>query len=139
MAGPKSQSGGYADKLALYEKLVATVHGLERKGATMPYTSMNGNMYSLLTKDGTLTLRLPEGERERFLAKYKSKLTEQYGAVMKEYVDVPDALLARTSQLEPWFAASHAYAKTLKPKPTKRTAPASASPSRRPAKRRPRS
>jgi hypothetical protein len=59
MAGPKPQSGGYAEKLALYEKLEATVSG-------------------------------------------------------------PDALLAGTSRLEPWFAASHAYAKTLKAKPTKK-------------------
>ena len=116
----------YADKLRHYERLVATIPGLERKGATMPYTSLNGNMYSLLTKEGTLALRLPERERERFLAKYRTNLTEQYGAVMKEYVDVPDALLAKTSQLEPWFATSHAYAKTLKAKPTKRDAVAPA-------------
>jgi hypothetical protein len=41
-------------RLALYEKLVATVPGLERKGATMPYASVNGHMFSLLTREGTL-------------------------------------------------------------------------------------
>ena len=35
-----------ADKLALYEKLVATDPNVERKGATMPYTSLNGHMFS---------------------------------------------------------------------------------------------
>jgi hypothetical protein len=34
-----------ADKLALYEKLVATLPGVQRKGATVPYTSVNGNMW----------------------------------------------------------------------------------------------
>ena len=56
-------AASYADKLALYEKLVATIRGLKRRGATMPYTAMNGNMYSLFTKEGTLALRLPENER----------------------------------------------------------------------------
>jgi hypothetical protein len=43
---------GYPANLALYEKLVATNPGVERKGATMPYTSVNGHMFSLLTKEG---------------------------------------------------------------------------------------
>ena len=42
----------YSDNLALYEKLVATNPNVERKGDTMPYTSLNGHMFSLLTKQG---------------------------------------------------------------------------------------
>ena len=41
---------------------------------------------------------------------------------MKEYVAVPDALLLQTDRRAAWFAASHAYAATLKPKPTTRRA-----------------
>lgn len=37
-----------AEKIALYEKLLATIPGIERKGATMPYTSLNGNMFSFI-------------------------------------------------------------------------------------------
>lgn len=33
-------------KLELYEKLVATCPEVERKGASMPYTSHNGHMFS---------------------------------------------------------------------------------------------
>jgi len=40
--------------LALFEKLVATNSQLERKGDTMPYTSLNGHMFSLLTKEGSV-------------------------------------------------------------------------------------
>lgn len=39
---------------------------------------------------------------------------------MKEYVAVPDALLKKTKVLQKYFALSYAYAKTLKPKPTKK-------------------
>ena len=45
-----------ADKLALYEKLVAANPGVERKGATHPYTSLNGHMFSWLHPSGSLAL-----------------------------------------------------------------------------------
>jgi TfoX/Sxy family transcriptional regulator of competence genes len=110
----------YAEKLALYEKLVATNPDVQRKGDTMPYTSLNGNMFSLLTKEGTLILRLAPEEQSAFLKKYKSKLPVQYGTVMKEYVEVPDTLLAKTRELKKYFDLSYAYAQSLKPKPAKK-------------------
>jgi TfoX/Sxy family transcriptional regulator of competence genes len=113
-----------ADKLALYEKLVATNPTIERKGATVPYTSVNGHMFSFLTKTGTLALRLPAAERDAFLKKYKTKLSEQYGVILKEYVEVPDALLKKTQELKKFFDLSYAYVGSLKPKPTKRKKPA---------------
>jgi TfoX/Sxy family transcriptional regulator of competence genes len=114
-----------AKNLALYEKLVATNPDVKRKGATMPYTSVNGHMFSLLTKEGTLALRLPDRERETFLKRYKTRLCEQYGVVMKEYVEVPDALLKKTQELKKYFDLSFAYVGSLKPKPTTRKKPAS--------------
>jgi hypothetical protein len=48
----KAEAEKYAENLALYEKLVATNPQVARKGATMPYTSLNGHMFSLLTKEG---------------------------------------------------------------------------------------
>ena len=110
-----------ADKLALYEKLIATHPEIERKGGANPYTSLNGHMFSLLLgPKGVMALRLPEGEREEFLKKYKTTLYEAYGAVMREYVTVPNALLKNTKALEKYLAVSYAYVKTLKPKPTKK-------------------
>jgi len=110
-----------ADKLALYEKLVATLPEVERKGAANPYTSLNGHMFSLLLgPEGRMALRLPEDEREEFLKKNKTTLYEAYGAVMKEYVAVPDALLKNTKALQKHLAVSYAYVKTLKPKASKK-------------------
>jgi TfoX/Sxy family transcriptional regulator of competence genes len=107
-----------ADKLALYEKLVATNPTVERKGDANGYTALNGNMFTLLHSSGRLAIRLPESEREKFLKKYKTTLFEAYGAVMKEYVAVPDELLKKTSELKRYFDLSYEYAKTLRPKPT---------------------
>ena len=82
----KAQPEAPAAKLALYEKLVAATPGVERKGAAMPYTSAGGHMFSFLTKSGTLALRLPDEQREAFLKKYRTRLCEQHGRVMKEYL-----------------------------------------------------
>jgi hypothetical protein len=116
----KNAGGVRADKLALYEKLIATFPGIERKGATMPYTSLNGHMFSYLGKTGTLALRLPEAARDAFLARYQTTLCKQYGIVQKEYVEVPDALLQKTAELKKHFAESVKYVASLKPKPTTR-------------------
>jgi len=52
------------EPLEWFERLVAANPEVERKGATMPYTSVNGHMFSLLTKDSGVALRLPDGDRE---------------------------------------------------------------------------
>jgi hypothetical protein len=108
-----------AKAVALYEKLLAAAK-IERKGAQMPYTSVNGRMYSLLTPEGTLGLRLSDADRAAFVARYKTKPLVQYGVVMKEYVAVPASLLEQTATLVRYFEASLGYASALSPKPTKR-------------------
>jgi hypothetical protein len=105
-----------APKLALYEKLIATMPEIERKGAVHPYTSLNGHMFSYLDQTGTMGLRLPKDEVDAFLKKYKTSLFESYGVVKKDYVTVPDSLLEKTKELKRYLAISYEYAKNLKPK-----------------------
>jgi len=116
----KKTTGVPPDKLELYEKLVATDPRIERKGASMPYTSVNGHMFSFLTPAGRLALRLPEAERDDFLKRYKTKLCEQHGSVLKEYVEVPDSLLMKTGELKKFFDLSVSYVGSLKPKAAKK-------------------
>ena len=54
------------------------------------------------------------------MAHHKTAPVEQYGAIMKEYVAVPEALAADPDQVAALFAQSVAYAETLKPKKTTR-------------------
>ncbi|HEV8506775.1 MAG TPA: hypothetical protein VGQ53_15295 [Chitinophagaceae bacterium] len=117
----EKESELYASKLAVYEKLIAANPSIERKGDTMPYTSLNGNMFSFLAKDGSLGFRLSTEEREKFTNKYKSGPMIQYGTVLKEYVVIPDQLLNSPKELKKYFELSYAYAKTLKAKPTSKT------------------
>ena len=104
----------------LYDKLVDTNPRVERKGATVPYTSLDGHMFSYLAKSGELALRLPEEAIEKFLKKYKTTLCAQYGIVQKEYVMVPDDLLKKTRELKTYFDLSYAYVRSLKPKSAKK-------------------
>ena len=121
-----------AESVALFDALLATNPEIQRKGATMPYTSVNGNMFSLLTPDGTLALRLPATEREAFLKRYDTELCVQYGVVMKEYVRVPPSLLKNTRELAKYLGVSYRYACSLKPKPTtKKTTAKKDKPTRR--------
>jgi hypothetical protein len=109
-----------ADRLEWYDRLVATLPSVERKGVTVPYTSVNGHMFSFLTPTGSLALRLAAGERESFMERHATALHEAHGTVMKEYVSVPDSLFADTDAMTPYLAASYAYVSSLKPKPTTR-------------------
>jgi hypothetical protein len=59
------------DKIALYDKLIATNSKIERS-----------HMFSLL-HSGVLALRLPRREREEFLKNYNATLYEACGTVMK--------------------------------------------------------
>ena len=104
-----------------YDRLIAAIPGLERKGNTLPYTSINGHMFSFLDRNGTLGLRLPQTERDEFLKKYKTTLCVQYGAVLKEYVTAPEKLLSDTKTLKRYMMISQAYVASLKPKPTKKS------------------
>ncbi|MEP6597061.1 MAG: hypothetical protein ABJA71_14005 [Ginsengibacter sp.] len=93
MAVKKEKSNHSQETLQLCDKLIAAVPGVERKGATIPYTSLSGNMFSFLNKEGVFGLRLPQQVRNEFLKKDKATLRTEYGAVMKEYVSVPENFL----------------------------------------------
>ena len=122
MPAAKKKSTAPSGSLALYEKVVAALPNVERKGASHPYTSLNGHMFSYLHPSGFVALRLPAEEREKFLKTHRTKLVEAYGIVQKEYVTVPDALLRDTKKLSRYFALSLEYVQTLKPKPGKKKA-----------------
>ncbi len=109
-----------AEKSGLYDKVIEMKPGIERKGATMPYTSINGHMFSFLDKTGALGLRLPKDIREDFLKKYNTSLCEAYGTILKEYVLVPEKLFENTKELKKYFEISFEYVKNLKPKSIKR-------------------
>ncbi|HEY4003455.1 MAG TPA: hypothetical protein VGO93_31600, partial [Candidatus Xenobia bacterium] len=68
----------------------------------------------------TLVLRLSAPDREAFIEQFKTRLHVAHGAVMKEYVEVPEAVFKDDAVVKEWFARSWEYVQTLKPKATTR-------------------
>ncbi len=110
------------EKRKLYEILVKSIPGLEiNENFGFPYTSLNGHMFSLLSKSGYVGIRLPKEEREHFLEKYQTSLYKpEPGPLLKEYVTIPDHLLNDVDRLKEVLTTSLEYVKSLKPKPPKK-------------------
>jgi TfoX/Sxy family transcriptional regulator of competence genes len=117
----KDQKNIPQESLALYDKLIKTNPAIDRKGVKLPYTSFNGHMFTFLSESGVVALRLSKDEREAFLKKYNADLMESHGAIMKEYVAVPERLLKNTGELKKYLDLSYEYVKTLKPKSQKKS------------------
>jgi hypothetical protein len=107
------------DALEAFSKMVAAVDGVEMKGAAAPYTSINGNMYSAMSKTNRIGLRLPKKELEAFLEKYDAELFEPFpGFRQKTYVEVPLSMHGNTRALRKYFKMAYEYVASLPPKPT---------------------
>jgi len=104
----------------LYNDMLASIPEAVRKGKTTPYTSMNGNMYSFVSKEGEIALRFGKEDLEKFVKEYNTKDCIQYGAVMRGYAEIPESVYSNKTELERYFRLSFENATTLKPKPTKR-------------------
>ena len=112
-----------AEKQRLYERMLASVEGIEAKSNFgSGYTAINGNMYTMISKHGVVGIRLPESERAAFIERFQTELFrgDPSWPPAKEFVAVPDALLADTDALRPYLESSYRYVQTLEPKPTKR-------------------
>lgn len=117
----KARYEGPTESFELFSELIDGVEDLDLKGAKMPYTSLNGHMFSFLDAGGGMALRLAPDAADEFLARYESGVVEQHGRVMKGYVAVPASLLAATDELRPWVLRSRDWVRSLQPKPTKAT------------------
>ncbi len=107
--------------MAAFETMIAGVAGVERKGAAMPYVSVNGNMYASISKANVIGIRLSKTDLEEFLKTYDSGLYEGMpGHFMREYGAVPAPMLVDDKLLQSWFVKCHQNALTLKSKKTRR-------------------
>ncbi len=85
--------------LELYDAMVDKNKNFKRKGKTMPYTSANGYMFSFINKAGEFGIRLPKDKAKVFRAKYETAEFKSNGAVMKDYVHVPDDTLLNEAEI----------------------------------------
>lgn len=106
----------WEEKLTIYDELVARCKGFERKGKTMPYTSANGYMFSLLNKNAELGIRLPKERCKAFMEKHNTTVFKSHGAVMKDYVLIPESMYDDIDLLAGYLKESFKYVMSLPPK-----------------------
>ena len=110
----------YQEALARYDELVAANGKFERLGKSMPYTSANTYMFSLLNKEGQLGIRLPDDLRETYHAKYTDEPFRSHGAKMRDYVLITAALWEDEEELAAYLDAGYEYVKSLPPQERKK-------------------
>lgn len=89
-----------------------------RKMFGYPACFVGGNMFMSLFRD-RMVLRLPEEARGELVKLGAGAFEPMPGRVMRDYVALPLALVARRTVVAPWVAKSLAYASLLAPKKPK--------------------
>ncbi len=113
------------DLIALFEDAVPRGRGIERRSMFgYPAAFANGHLVAGLHQE-SFVVRLPAAERAR--ADHRARPFEPMaGRRMREYVVVPDCVLAERRTLDAWLAGSVRDVRTLPPKTrttTRRTTP----------------
>ena len=118
MAKPKPHAP--TDRVDLYDKYIASHPDIVRKGAANPYTSVNGHMFSCLSRDGDVAVRVSNEDRAEFLEKHPDAVFITYNTVMKEYILLPYDIFKDEKAFMFWLNRSFEHVRSFKPKPTTR-------------------
>ena len=106
----------WEDKLNIYDALVAQCPRFNRLGKTMPYTSANGYMFSLFNKAGEIGIRFSKEVQSEYLDKYNTSIYKSYGAVMRGYILIPEAMWSDHDTIAKLLNESYDYVMSLEPK-----------------------
>lgn len=104
------------EKRDLYQKLVEKCDGFELKGKKLLYTAANGHMFSQLNSDGELGIRFDKETQQKYMQALNTTHYKSYGAVMKDYVLMPESLWGDLDSLVEYLIESYQYILSLKPK-----------------------
>ncbi len=104
----------------IFDAFIALCPEIERKGKTVPHTSDNGYMFTLLNKDGEIGIRLGKEDQEAFKKEHNTTIYKSHGAVMKDYVLVPIPLFENEKLMKQYLLKSWDFVKSLPPKKGKK-------------------
>ena len=106
----------YEEKLKIYDELIAKCPKIERKGKTMPYTSANGHMFSLLNKAGEIGIRFSKDVQKKYIEEFESTIFKSYNSIMHGYVLIPENMLDDLDNVAGYLNESYDYVMSLEPK-----------------------
>jgi len=104
------------EKVKLYDAIIEAHPGCVRKGKNNPYTSMNGHMFSMVTKEGQVAIRMSKEVRVEYMDQVNPEEVFTYNTIMKEYISISDEMLQDQRAVMSLLDQSIEYIKTLKPK-----------------------
>ena len=106
----------WEENLKRYDELIAQCPRFERKGKSMPYTSANGYMFSLLNKDGELGIRFSKEVQKKYMEAWDSNFFKSYGSIMHGYVLIPESMFDEPEKIISLLNESYDYVMSLEPK-----------------------
>lgn len=106
----------WEERLKQYDTLISKCLRFERKGKTMPYTSANGYMFSLLNKSGEIGIRFSKEVQKKYMEEWDTTIYKSYNSIMHGYVLIPENMLNNLDNLAKYLDESYDYVITLDPK-----------------------
>jgi TfoX/Sxy family transcriptional regulator of competence genes len=106
--------------VAVLDEAIAPFESEKRKMFGCPAYFANGNMFAGVFGD-SIFIRLPEKGREELQAAFDeaAPFEPMPGHVMKEYMALPEVVIADREALHEWLERSWQYARSLPPKEKK--------------------
>ncbi|WP_395375071.1 hypothetical protein [Marinicella sp. W31] len=106
----------WEEKVKVYDALVAKCDRIERKGKTVPHTSANGYMFSLVNKAGEIGIRFSKETQEKYLKKYNTTLFKSHNATMQGYILITQEMLQNLDATANLLDESYDHIMSLLPK-----------------------
>jgi hypothetical protein len=106
----------WEEKLKIYDELVSRCPRFERKGKTVPCTTANGHMFSMLNKDGEIGIRFSKQVQKRYIEEFNSTIYKSYNSIMHGYVLIPEHMLDDLDNVAKYLNESYDYVMSLDPK-----------------------
>ncbi len=103
----------WQERLVIYDELVSKCKQFKRKGKTMPYTSANGYMFSVLNKDAQLGIRFSKDVQKKYMSELNTTEFRSYNVVKKGYILMPDEMLNDLDKLSVYLIESYNYIMNL--------------------------
>lgn len=106
----------WEEKLKIYDELISKCPRFDRKGKTMPYTSANGYMFSLLNKAGEIGIRFSKDVQKKYIKEFNSTIFKSYNSIMHGYVLIPENKLEDLELVAKHLDESYDYVMSLESK-----------------------
>ena len=106
----------WEERLKVYEDIIFRCPRFYKKGKTVPYTSANGHMFSILNKEGEIGIRFSKEVQKKYIESWKSGVFKSHGATMNGYVLITTSMLEDLDLVAKYLDESYDFVMSLETK-----------------------